>query len=273
MKVTLLGTGTSAGIPVLTCTCAVCRSSDPRDKRLRCSVLIEWPDAVVVIDAGPDFRQQMLRANPRTLDAVIFTHEHKDHVAGLDDIRPFNFLQGKRIRVYATENVEKALRREYHYIFSDEKYPGVPEIELQRINTEPFTVCGHKVTPIQAYHHLLPVLGFRLGPFAYITDANRIDEDELDKLKGLDVLVLNALRREPHLSHFSLNEAIELAHRIGAARTFFTHISHQMGLHAEVEKELPDSMFLAYDGLTLKWEPNGLLIDSLTHQKTAQPHG
>jgi len=273
VKVTFLGTGTSAGIPVLTCSCAVCRSADPRDKRLRCSVLVEWPDAVMVIDAGPDFRQQMLRANPPTLDAVVFTHEHKDHVAGLDDIRPFNFLQGKRINVYATENVEKALRREYHYIFSDEKYPGVPEIDLQRINTEPFCVRGHLVIPIQVYHHHLPVLGFRLGPFAYITDANRIDESELAKLEGLDVLVLNALRREPHLSHFSLNEAIELAKRVGAARTYFTHISHQMGLHAEVQRELPNGLFLAYDGLVLQWDEKGILNNSLTHQKTVQPLG
>lgn len=257
MKVTLLGTGTSAGIPVLTCRCVVCQSQDFRDKRLRCAALVEWPDAVLAIDAGPDFRQQLLRAAPPTLDAVVFTHEHKDHVAGLDDIRPFNFLQGKRISVYATERVEAALRREYHYIFSGEEYPGIPEIQLHRIDEKPFQVAGHLITPIQAMHHKLPVLGFRIGNFAYITDANRIEEGEFQKLQGLDVLILNALRRTPHISHFSLDEAIALAQRIGARFTYFTHISHQMGLHAEVEAQLLPGMGLAYDGLIFLWDIDG----------------
>ncbi|MCS6979435.1 MAG: MBL fold metallo-hydrolase [Flavobacteriales bacterium] len=268
MKVTFLGTGTSAGIPVLTCSCPVCCSRDPRDRRLRCSVMVEWPDTVLVIDAGPDFRHQMLRAAPSTLDAVLFTHEHKDHIAGLDDIRPYNFLQGKKIDVYASPRVEAALRREYHYIFSDDGYPGIPEINLCRIGLEEFDVKGHTVMPVQVYHHQLPVLGFRLGPFAYITDANRIEESELEKLKGLDVLVLNALRRTPHLSHFSLQEALQMAGRIGAKTTFFTHISHQMGLHAEVSAELPPNMELAYDGLKLEWIGEKFFI---RHPTTAMP--
>jgi len=269
VKVTLLGTGTSAGIPVLTCRCLVCQSHDFRDKRLRCSVLIEWPDYVLVIDAGPDFRYQMLRAGSPSLDAVVFTHEHKDHVAGLDDIRPFNFLQGKRIDVFATNTVAEALKREYHYIFSGEDYPGIPEINLRIINENAFKAGAYEIIPIKVYHHNLPVFGYRIQNFAYITDANRIESLELEKLKGLDVLILNALRQSPHLSHFSLSEAIKIAEQVGAKRTFFTHISHQMGLHQEVEKNLPRNMHLAFDGLVIQWAVDGVKFN-LNHQTTLQ---
>lgn len=252
MKVTFLGTGTSQGVPVIACPCEICQSSNPKDKRLRTSIKIEINNKVLVIDSGPDFRQQMLRSNTKQLDALIFTHEHKDHIAGMDDIRAFNYFSKKAINIYATTNVQDALKREFHYVFSDEKYPGIPEVKLHTINTEhPFLIEDIQVSPIKVLHYYLPVLGFRIQDFVYITDANHIEPKELDKIRGAKVLVLNALRRQKHISHFTLNEAIAIAQEVKAERTFLTHISHQLGLHNEVEKELPQGTHLGFDGLEL----------------------
>ena len=249
MKITLLGTGTSQGVPLIACTCNVCSSVDTRDKRLRSSVMIEDKGKFFVIDTGPDFRQQMLREEAKSLDAVIFTHEHKDHIAGLDDIRAFNYIQKKKIDVYAATNVQNAIIREFPYIFSDEKYPGIPEIDMHIIDDKPFFIGETEFIPIQVKHYKMPVLGFRIGDFTYITDANFISEEEKQKIKGSKVLVLNALRRETHISHFTFEQAIELSKELKAEKTYFTHISHQLGLHEEVEKELPQNIRLGYDGL------------------------
>ncbi|MDP1816504.1 MAG: MBL fold metallo-hydrolase [Leadbetterella sp.] len=251
MKITFLGTGTSTGVPVLTCKCEVCRSLDFRDKRLRVSVLIQHNDKNIVIDSGPDFRQQALRENLQSLEALVFTHEHKDHTGGLDDVRPFNYLSGiKNCPIYAHPRVLSQLKMEYFYAFTEKPYPGVPIITCNEIDAEPFEIAGLKFMPIQVLHHKLPVLGFRIGDFAYITDANYISEEELMKVYGCKVLVLNALQHEPHISHFNLNEAIALSQKIGAEKTYFTHISHKLGLHREVEKDLPANISLAYDGLS-----------------------
>ena len=251
LKVTFLGTGTSQGVPLIACKCQVCMSTNLRDKRLRTSVLIETENTSFVIDTGPDFRQQMLRENVDSLDAVVFTHEHKDHTAGLDDVRAFNFINNKHMEVYATERVQEALKREFAYIFADNKYPGIPLINLNTISNEPFYVQDVKVIPIQVLHYHLPVLGFRIGDFTYITDANTISEQEKEKIKGSKVLVLNALRRKAHISHFTLEQAIDLVNELKPEKAYFTHISHQLGLHDEVQQELPENMFLAYDGLSL----------------------
>jgi len=253
VKVTFLGTGTSQGVPVIGCQCAVCSSNDPHDDRLRSSVLIQTDKVHLVIDTGPDFRQQMLRAKVNRLDAVLYTHAHKDHIAGMDDIRAFNFLQKKSMDLYATPEVQDALRREFHYVFTDFKYPGVPQVELLPLENKAFDLQGEYILPIEVSHYKLPVLGFRIRDFVYITDANAITEQELEKLQGADTIVLNALRREAHISHFTLAEAVALAQKIGARRTYFTHISHQLGRHAEVNAELPTGMALAYDGLTLEF--------------------
>ena len=251
MKVTFLGTGTSQGVPIIACKCSVCSNSEPKNKRLRSSIQIEIEDKIIVIDSGPDFRQQMLREATPDLHALIFTHEHKDHIAGMDDIRGFNYVHQKPINIYCTKQVEQALRREYQYIFSDFKYPGIPEINLINIENKEFVVEGVKILPILVWHYKLPVFGFRINDFTYITDANRIDEEELAKIMGSKILVLNALRRETHISHFTLDEAIEVAQKVKAEKTYFTHISHQLGLHDEVNAELPKGIELAYDGLKL----------------------
>ncbi len=253
MKVTFLGTGTSQGVPVIACPCIVCQSTDPRDKRLRSSIMIEDSGRTYIIDTGPDFRCQMLRENVKQLDAVIFTHEHKDHIAGLDDIRAFNYFLKKKIDVYATERVQEAIHREFAYIFQKVKYPGVPEINLFTINQEPFRIHSTVFIPIEVKHHQLPVLGFRIEDFTYITDANSISEKEKKKITGSKVLVLNALRKEEHISHFTIDQAIALAQELKIEKAYFTHISHQLGLHNEVEKELPDAIALAYDGLQLEF--------------------
>jgi phosphoribosyl 1,2-cyclic phosphate phosphodiesterase len=249
MKITFLGTGTSQGIPLIACGCEVCTSSNPKDNRLRVSVMIEVDGKNIVIDSGPDFRQQMLRENVKTLEAVVFTHEHKDHVAGLDDVRAFNYFSGKHMDVYANEQVQVALKREFHYVFSGDNYPGIPRINVHTIDTAPFDVSGVKFIPIQVLHYQLPVLGFRVNDFTYITDANFISDEEIEKIKGTKVLVLNALRRAKHISHFTLEEALELVKKINPEKAYFTHISHQLGLHDEVSKELPSNVELAYDGL------------------------
>jgi phosphoribosyl 1,2-cyclic phosphate phosphodiesterase len=255
MKITFLGTGTSSGVPVITCKCDVCRSLDFRDKRLRVSVLIQSNNKNIVIDIGPDFRQQALRENISHLDAAIFTHEHKDHTAGLDDIRPFNYLSGgKYLPIYAHERVLNQLKQEYYYAFQENAYPGVPLLNCFEINDEQFTVVGTEMTliPVSVMHHNLQVYGFRIGDFTYITDANFITEEELEKVIGSKVLVLNALQKEPHISHFNLDQAVALAKKVDAGKTFFTHISHKLGLHREIEKQLPENIFLAYDGLNFE---------------------
>lgn len=251
IKITVLGTGTSQGVPVIGCTCSVCQSKETKDKRLRSSIMIETRGKRIVIDTGPDFRQQMLRQEVKSLDAVIFTHEHKDHMAGLDDIRAFNFIQRKEMNVYATRQVQNALKRDFHYAFAKHKYPGVPQIHLNLIDHHPFEIEGIKITPIQVWHHKMPVLGFRIGDFTYITDANRIDHNEFEKIKGTKKLIINALRKTDHISHFTLDEAVEIIDELQVQEAYITHISHQMGKHKTVSEELPHHINLAYDGLQL----------------------
>lgn len=252
MKVTFLGTGTSQGVPFIGCTCPVCTSTNKKDNRLRCAIWVETPEASIVIDAGPDFRYQMLRAKVTRLDAIVFTHGHKDHIAGLDDVRAYNYHDQRPMQVYATEETQQALRREYQYIFSNITYPGIPQIDLHTINAyEPFSINGLTITPIRVLHYKMEVLGFRIGDFTYITDANYIAPVEMAKVKGSKALVLNALRHEPHISHYTLAEAIEVAKEAGAEETYYTHISHQLGLHDVVDAGLPEGMHLAYDGMEL----------------------
>jgi len=251
IKVTFLGTGTSQGIPLVACNCIVCASTNEKDKRLRTSVLIETSKTRLSIDSGPDFRQQLLREKIKNLDAVVYTHEHKDHIAGLDEVRAFNYINKKKMPVYATERVQKALHREFAYIFSEEKYPGIPEVELITFDNEPFYVGDILLEPINVMHYKLPVKGFKINNFVYITDANLIQESEKKKMQNLDVLVLNALRREPHVSHFTFTEAIELVKELKPKKAYFIHIAHQLGLHDEVSKELPGNIELAFDGLQL----------------------
>lgn len=252
MQITFTGTGTSQGIPVIACPCDVCQSEDSRDKRLRSSIHIQTDTASIVIDTGPDFRQQMLRENIKQLDAVVFTHEHKDHTAGLDDVRAFNFVHQKAMKVYATKQVQEALKREFAYAFADTKYPGVPEITLEEIDSDnPFIINGLTFIPILVYHYKLPVLGFRVGDFTYITDANFIPEEEKEKIKGSKVIVINTLRRQTHISHYTLDEAIALMEELKPEKAYFTHISHQLGKHEDVSKELPPYIHLAFDGLKI----------------------
>lgn len=254
MKVTFLGTGTSQGVPIIACHCEVCRSTDPRDKRLRSSILVEHEGKNIVVDTGPDFRAQMLRENVLNLDAILFTHAHRDHLAGLDDIRGFNYSMKRAIDVYCEKRVEAAIRKEFHYAFEEPKYPGVPEMTIHQIHLDPFQLFGIHITPIQVMHFKLPVLGFRFNDFVYITDAKTIEQHELEKIKGCKVLVLNTLRREEHISHFTLEEAVQMVEYIKPEKAYFTHISHQLGTHQEVENELPQHISLAYDGLTLSFE-------------------
>ncbi len=252
MKITFLGTGTSQGVPIIACNCIVCQSTDSNDKRLRCSVLIEAENTTFVIDTGPDFRYQMLREGTAKVDAVVFTHEHKDHIAGFDDIRGFNWKTKKPMEVYATPNVEIALKRDFHYAFGEKRYPGVPSLNLHVIKNRPFTVGDLDVIPIEVLHYKLPVFGYRVGDFSYVTDVNFISNEEKQKLKGSKVLVISALKQSEHISHYSLEQAISVAKEIGAEQTYFTHMSHQMGLHAEVDAQLPEGMNLAYDRLVVE---------------------
>ena len=251
MKVVFLGTGTSQGVPLIGCHCEVCTSTDKKDNRLRCSILVQIEGKNLVVDSGPDFRQQMLNVVIDRLDALIFTHAHKDHIAGLDDVRGFNFVMKSAVDVYCTLPVELQMRQEFAYIFAEHKYPGIPDIQIHRIENKPFQIGQITVNPIEVLHYKLPVLGFRFGDFVYITDANFISAEEKLKLKGCKVLVLNALRREPHISHFTLDEAIELIKEINPQKAYLTHISHQLGLHQEVSKELPENIALAFDGLEI----------------------
>ena len=251
MKITFLGTGTSQGVPVIGCDCSVCRSLDYRDKRLRSSVYIEVDGKSLVIDTGPDFRQQMLREDIKRLDGVIFTHGHKDHIAGLDDVRAYNFLQGIDMPVYGQRHVLEQIRIEFNYAFEVSRYPGIPRLNLIEMDDRPFVIDGITITPLPVLHLKMPVLGFRINDFSYITDANFIPDATVEKLRGTKVLALNALQKEKHISHFNLEEAIGIAIKIDAAQTYFTHISHKLGLHKSVEKELPPSIALGYDGLNV----------------------
>jgi phosphoribosyl 1,2-cyclic phosphate phosphodiesterase len=251
LKITFLGTGTSQGVPVIGCECEVCRSLDYRDKRLRVSVHLEIDGKSLVIDSGPDFRQQMLRERIKKLDAVLFTHSHKDHIAGLDDVRAFNYLQKKGMPLYGTAHTLDQIKKEFYYAFEGEKYPGIPVLNLNEINDSRFSIDGISITPLPVMHLRMPVHGFRIGDFSYITDANFIPEETFEKLKGTKVLVLNALQRESHVSHFTLEEAVVQAKKVGAEQTYFTHISHKMGLHQQVSKELPSGIAIAHDGLTV----------------------
>ncbi len=250
MKVTLLGTGTSQGVPVIGCNCKVCQSTDKKDNRLRTSAMVENKDLTLIIDTGPDFRQQMLREEVSDIDAVIYTHEHRDHIAGLDDIRPINFINRKSMQIYAEDRVLNALKQMLPYAFGENRYPGVPELNLNKIDLSEFYIGNTKIIPVRVYHYKLPVMGFRIGDFAYITDANYIPEEEKEKLFGVKYLVINALRKKKHISHFTLNEALNIVNELSPRKAFITHLSHQMGLHAEVNKELPKNVQLAYDGLS-----------------------
>lgn len=251
MKITFLGTGTSQGVPVIGCTCEVCTSLDFRDKRLRSSIQVEISDRSFVIDTGPDFRQQMLREHVKRIDAILFTHAHRDHTAGLDDVRAYNFMQRMDMPVYGRQEVLDQLKIEYAYAFIKDSYPGIPRLVLNLIDNKPFSIHGISITPLEVLHLKMPVLGFRFGDFSYITDANFISESTIEKLAGTDVLVLNALQRDPHISHFNLQEALDMVKKIKPKQTYFTHISHKLGLHADVTKELPDNVMLSYDGLQL----------------------
>ncbi|MCB0398234.1 MAG: MBL fold metallo-hydrolase [Winogradskyella sp.] len=251
MKITFLGTGTSQGIPIIGSKHPVCLSDNPKDKRLRVSVLVEWDNYTYVIDCGPDFRQQMLNANVSKIDGIVFTHEHADHTMGLDDIRPFFFKQGD-IDLYAHKRVFKALKKRFDYIFtSEEKYPGVPSVNEHIIKNEPFQLGNLKVVPIDGLHYRLQVFGFRFKDFAYLTDMKTIVDKEIEKLQNLEVLVVNALREEPHISHFNLEEALDFINKVKPKRAYLTHISHYLGFHDEVQQSLPENVFLAYDNLQI----------------------
>jgi phosphoribosyl 1,2-cyclic phosphate phosphodiesterase len=253
LKITFLGTGTSGGVPMIACGCYVCTSSNEKDKRLRSSILVQSSTTSLVVDTTPDFRTQMLRESVKKLDAIIFTHPHKDHIAGLDDVKAFNYFQNKSMDVYANALTQEALKREFSYIFSDKKYPGIPNICLHTISDETFMVGDILVTPILVYHLHMPVLGFRFGKFTYITDANRIDEAEKQKIIGSDTIVLNTLRKNEHISHFTLQEAVNLVEEMNIPHAYFTHISHQLGTHDEINEELPPNIKLAWDGLKLSF--------------------
>jgi len=252
LRITFLGTGASHGIPVIGCNCIVCQSNNPKDKRLRSSVFIQTDHNNLVIDAGPDFRQQMLREKITRIDAVLMTHEHKDHTAGLDDVRAFNYLMKKPMRVYAENRVIDSIKREYSYVFSDDKYPGIPEMDLHPIFNRPFEINGEEVIPIQVFHNLLPVFGFRIDNMAYITDAKTIPETEKLKLQNLDILAINSLRVKPHVSHLGLDEALDVIEELQPRRAYLTHISHMQYSYQELEKHLPANVFAAYDGLILE---------------------
>lgn len=251
MEVTFLGTGTSQGVPIITCNCEVCQSLDYHDKRLRSSIHINVQGKSLVIDSGPDFRQQMLRERIQKLDALIFTHEHKDHTAGMDDVRSFNFSQNMDMPVYADARVINQLKQEFAYVFAAKKYPGVPTVEVHEISNTPFSIDDIEITPIEVMHYKLPVFGYRINDFAYITDAKTIDKKEVKKLKGVKTLVINALQEQEHISHFTLEEALEMIEKIKPEKAYLTHISHRLGFHKQVQKKLPKNVFLAYDGLKI----------------------
>ena len=250
-QLTFLGTGTSQGVPMIGCGCEVCKSSDPRDKRLRASVLVEHEGLRILVDAGPDFRYQMLRAGVSSLDAILLTHNHKDHTGGLDDIRAFNYLEKKATQIYCEKYVEESLRKEYSYAFEEIRYPGAPEWDVHIIDDKPFTVNGVEIIPIRGRHFKLPVLGYRFGNIAYCTDMNHIPDEEYEKLQNLDHFIINCVRRGRHISHYSLEQAIEVAQKVGARQSWLTHLSHQLPCYEDLKKELPEGILPAFDGLVL----------------------
>ncbi|MEI9956449.1 MAG: MBL fold metallo-hydrolase [Ferruginibacter sp.] len=251
LQITFLGTGTSSGVPMIACPCAVCASTDKKDNRLRSSILVQSDTTTIVVDTTPDFRYQMLRADVRKLDAVLFTHPHKDHIAGLDDVRAYNYFQQKSMEIYANELTQEGIKKEFSYAFEGNKYPGLPQLNINTISADTFYIGDIPVTPINVWHHKMPVLGFRFGKFTYITDANSIDEMEKEKIRGSEAVVLNALRIEKHISHYTLAEAIAEVQGLGIPKGYFTHISHQLGKHEEVSADLPENIALAYDGMQL----------------------
>ena len=250
LKLTFLGTGTSQGVPVIACQCKVCNSQNHKDKRLRTSVLIQANELNLIIDSGPDFRYQVLRSGLQKLNAILFTHEHRDHLAGLDDVRSFNFKQKQAMPIFGNERVIEQIRREFHYVFESD-YPGIPQLAITAIDKQPFSIGNLPIIPIEVLHHKLPVLGFRIKDLTYITDANTIPEIEFDKIYGTKILVINALQKDDHISHFTLDEALKVIDEIQPQKAYLTHISHNMGLHEEVSRELPSNVFLAYDELAL----------------------
>ena len=255
-SITFLGTGTSQGIPMIGCNCSVCTSDDLRDKRLRCSALIRYEGHNFLIDAGPDFRQQMLREKIAHLDAILLTHNHKDHTGGLDDVRSFNYLEKRSFPIFCEAHVLESLKKEYYYVFQEKPYPGAPEMDIHLITSLPFEIDGIPVNPVRAMHYKLPVLGFRFGNCAYLTDANYIPEPEFEKLRGLDIFVLNTVKRGHHISHYALEEAIGICRKVGARKSFLTHLSHMLPRHAELSEELaalPFSLQPAFDGLTVEF--------------------
>ncbi|MCP4521655.1 MAG: MBL fold metallo-hydrolase [Cytophagales bacterium] len=252
MEIIFLGTGTSQGVPIITCDCEVCRSEDTKDKRLRSAIYLAIDGYSFVIDSGPDFRQQMLREDIKKLDALIFTHEHKDHTAGMDDVRSYNFSQQKDMPIYALPRIISQLKQEFAYVFAAKKYPGVPSVEVHELENKPFEVEGIEFIPIEVMHYKLPIFGYRVKDFAYITDAKTIADTEVEKLKGVKTLVINALQHKPHISHFTLEEALEMIEQINPEKAYLTHISHNLGFHKEVQKTLPENVFLAYDGLKIQ---------------------
>jgi phosphoribosyl 1,2-cyclic phosphate phosphodiesterase len=252
VKITFLGTGTSQGVPVVACQCPVCLSDNPKDKRLRASVMIETESLRLVVDAGPDFRQQMLKHQVHHLSGILLTHEHVDHIFGLDDIRAFNWVQKQSTDIYAEERVQIAIRRIFDYVFASSRYPGIPQMHLHQIENKPFMIENLEIIPIRGFHYKLPVFGFRFDRIAYVTDVNRLEDEEVEKLRGLDILVLNALRKESHISHYNLSQALELISEVKPGKAYLTHLSHQMGFYDEVQEELPENVFLAYDGLEIE---------------------
>lgn len=252
MKVTFLGTGTSQGIPVIGCACEVCTQGTKKDHRLRSSVMITHKNTQINIDAGPDFRYQMLREKVKKLDAILITHCHKDHIAGIDDVRSFNYIYRKAMDIYAVTRDQEAIRREFAYAFDKMRYPGVPEINLIKFTEKPFSIGDIEIIPLPAMHMKMKVMGFRTGYFSYVTDTNYIPAETLDKISGSKVVVLNALRKNPHPSHFNLEEAVKVLEFLRPEKAYITHISHMMGLHEDVQKELPGFIELAYDGLKLE---------------------
>lgn len=251
LTITFLGTGTSSGVPMVACDCGVCKSNDAKDQRLRSSILVQSSKTSFVVDTTPDFRYQMLREQVKKLDAVLYTHPHKDHIAGLDDVKAFTFVSGNAMEIFANELTQEALKREFYYIFTDKKYPGIPQVNINTIDLTPFSIGDIPVIPILVWHLNMPVLGFRFGDFTYITDANRMEETEKEKVKGSKTLVINALRHKKHLSHFTLDEAINLVQELNVPHAYFTHISHQLGKHQQINSELPNGVELAYDGMRL----------------------
>lgn len=252
MKLTFLGTGTSTGVPVIGCQCKRCMSADPRDKRLRASALWEIGDTKIVVDAGPDFRMQMINAQCRHVDAILITHRHYDHIGGLDDVRGLNYSMHAPLNVYAEKFHADGIMQMYPYVFEVNKYPGAPNINLNVITSEPFEINGIKVEPIRVMHAKMPIFGYRIGDWAYITDASKIPAESMEKLRGLDVLVLNALRHEPHMSHFSISQALEVVEELKPRRTYFTHINHDFGNYAEYNHQLPEGVEMSYDGLVVE---------------------